>query len=322
MNDIDYINLGAITQEKKQSDFNLTKMGSGTPIPLSYRPDYTGVIYHQRKTPSCGAHAGVYVKNIQECRNHSPAYLWKRIKQIDGIPPENGTSMEFIFKALQKYGVCELSLLDNDTMLNLDTYTDSSTITPKMDLNALQSRIGAYGYDWKPTFESIKQAIYEHGVVLIRVEISADFWTPSWNGKDILPLHTKFKGQGGHFMVLNGYDEKYIYGLNEWSEAWGDKGTFYFDESYMPRVTYIGTCVDLVDKAPYIFTRTIKRGMTGTDVGTLQVILRDKGFFPKTQSITKLFGVITEKAVREFQVTQGLTSDGIVGKLTQKALIK
>jgi len=109
--------------------------------------------------------------------------------------------MEGIFKALQKYGVCELSLMPNDTTVDLKTYTDPSVITKAIDDNASKSRIGAYAYDWKPTFESIKKAICDFKVVLARIEISADWWSPSWKAKDILPLKTKFAGQGGHFVV-------------------------------------------------------------------------------------------------------------------------
>jgi len=317
---IEYQNTGAIDQVQKPTDFNLSELASASELPKEYKTPYTGVIYHQHKTPSCGAHAGSYIKNLQENKIHSPAYLWKRIKQLDGIPPENGTSMEMIFKALQKYGVCELSLLDNDTMLSLDKYTDSDVITPKMDLNALQSRIGAYGYLWNPTFDQIKRAIYDFKAVIVRVEISADFWTPSWNGTDILPLHTKFNGQGGHFMILNGYDEKYIYGVNEWGDTWGNKGLFYFDESYLPRVTYIGTCFDYVEKSPFIFTRTLKQSMKGTDVGVMQQALKDKGFF--NNSVTSFFGMITLDAVKRFQKSKGLIPDGICGPKTQASLVQ
>lgn len=318
--DIDITNLGAIKQERKESDFDLNQIGSATEIPESYNTPYTGTIYHQRKIPACGSHTGAYVKNIHEGKDHSPAYLWKRIKQLDGYPPEAGTSMEGIFKALQKYGVCELSLMPNDTTVSIAKYTDPSTITPEMDKNAATSRIGAYGYDWEPTFDKIKRYIYQFKVVLVRIEISADWWKPSWKGKDILPLKKNYDGQGGHFVVLTGYDKDKIYGINMWSKDWGNNGFLEFTEDYMSRITYTGTCFDIVEQAPTIFTRTLKVGMKGTDVGVLQQILKDKGYFPKTQKITSYFGGITFGAVLQFQKDNGLIEDGIVGKLTQKLL--
>lgn len=309
-------------QKQKETDFNLAEIGSATEIPESYFTEYTGEIYHQRKIPACGAHAGVYVKNIQEGRNHSPSYLWKRIKQVDGFPPEAGTSMEGIFKALAKYGACSLDLLANDTTVSLDTYTNPAVLTQEMDKDALNSRIGAYAYDWSPTFESLKRYIYQYKVILVRIEISADWWTPSWKGKDILPLKKKFNGQGGHFVVLTGYDKDTIYGINSFGATWGNNGFLSFKEDYMPRITYIGTCFDYKEKAPYVFTRTLKYGMKGTDVGVLQTILRDKGFLPSTHKVTQNFLGKTLIAVQKFQTKKGLVADGIVGKLTIAELVK
>lgn len=313
-----YTNLGVIEDVEKPTHFKLDELGSTTPIPETYHTIYSGEIYHQRKLPACGAHAGAYLKNLQENRIHSPAYLWKRIKQIDGFPPDAGTSMEGIFKALQKHGVCSLKMLKNNTNLSLKDYTDASVLTAEMDDDALRSRIGAYAFKWNPTIEDIKRAIYDHKVVLMRVEISADWWTPSWNGKDILPLKTNFPGQGGHFVVVTGYDKESIYGLNEWGLTWGDKGEFYFNKNYMGRVTYIGTCFDFTEeKTPYIFKRTLKKGDTGSDVGALQVILKDRGYMPLTAKIDSMFGPITENAVKALQKAKMLVVDGIFGPKTQ-----
>lgn len=316
-------NLGAVEQKQKETDFELASMGavtSPTELPETFSTPYKGIIYHQHKTPSCGAHAGVYVKNIQEARDHSPAYLWKRIKQIDGFAPEDGTTMECIFRALKQFGVCSIDLLANNTKDSLEVYTDPSVITKEMDDDAAKSKIGVYAYTWNPTFEQIKRAIFDYKVIIMRIEISADWWTPSWKGKDILPLKKNFPGQGGHFVVATGYTKDTIEGLNEWGITWGNDGRFYFKEDYIGRVTYIGTCVDYTDKEKFNFTRTLRVGMKGTDVGVLQQILKDKGFFPKTQSVTSYFGAITFKSVKEFQKANGLTVDGIVGKNTIKAL--
>lgn len=62
---------------------------------------------------------------------------------------------------------------------------------------------------------------------------------------------------------------------------------------------------------------TLKSGATGSDVAMLQTLLRDWNY-PCTQTGT--FDQETEKYVRKFQRTQGLTADGIVGKRTWEAL--
>lgn len=322
--EINVMNLGAVDQKEKRSDFKLDQLASATTTtrPEEYETPYTGTIYHQHKIPACGSHAGCYIKNIQEGRDHSPAYLWKRIKQTDGYAPEMGTSMEAIFKTLHDFGVCSLDLMPNDTLQTLAKYTDPSVITPEMDADAAKSKIGIYAYDWKPTFEKLKQYIYDFKVIIVRIEISADWWTPSWRAEDILPLGTIYDGQGGHFVVLNGYTKDTLKGINEWGVTWGDNGRFYFKDKYMGRVTYIGTCFDYVEKAPLIFTRTLRIGMSGTDVGVLQKVLKDKGFFSEGQKITSFFWTKTRTAVQQFQKSRGLKADGIVGEKTIAELQK
>lgn len=319
---MDNINFGAIEQTQKESDFELGAVVSSDPIPESYSTPYGGTIYHQHKTPSCGAHAGTYLKNIQENKTFSPAYLWKRIKQIDGFKPEDGTSMECIFKALQRWGVCELAMLPNNTTASTAVYTDPSVITPAMDENALNARIGAYAFTWSPTMDQIKRAVYEHKVVIMLLRVGQEWWTPSWSGSDILPLKPKTPPTSGHFVVAIGYDKDHIYFENEWGETWGYNGKGNFGADYAPRCVQIGTCFDYADKAPVVFTRTLKAAMRGTDVGVLQQILKDKGFFPSSQKVTSYFGMVTLAAVKAFQTSVKLRSDGVVGKLTIAALIK
>ena len=62
--------------------------------------------------------------------------------------------------------------------------------------------------------------------------------------------------------------------------------------------------------------------MKGTDVGVLQQILKDKGYFPTSQSITSNFLGKTLFAVQKFQKDNGLIADGIVGTKTQAVLVK
>lgn len=56
----------------------------------------------------------------------------------------------------------------------------------------------------------------------------------------------------------------------------------------------------------------------GEDIRQLQDALATLGFFAGT--IDGVFGIMTENAVREFQTSVGLTSDGIVGRATFAAL--
>lgn len=315
--EIDYTNLGAVEREQTQSDLLLGSFTTPAPIPDVFMPEYNMAIEMQGKIPACGSHAGAYLKNIQEIiqtgemKRFSPLYLWKRIKLIDNFPPESGTDMLSIFKTLQKNGVCDFSLTGNDVTQGLAQYTDPSTITPEMDSNALTNRIGTYAFSWNPSFDDIKRAIYQHKVVLLLFRIGPELWVPSWSGKDILPLKPNIPSTSGHFMIATGYNEDYIFGLNEWSDKWGDKGGYYFGRDYASRVVQMGTAVDF---SKYVFSETLRYGMRGEGVSALQKVLKDKGYF--TYSITGYFGSITKAALQGFQKDHSLDADGIAGPKT------
>nr|WP_246026098.1 peptidoglycan-binding protein [Peribacillus cavernae] len=65
--------------------------------------------------------------------------------------------------------------------------------------------------------------------------------------------------------------------------------------------------------------RTLKSGMTHSNVKQLQETLKKKGYF-KSSRTTTYFGTVTKSAVINFQKNHGLKADGIVGKNTFKAL--
>lgn len=56
-------------------------------------------------------------------------------------------------------------------------------------------------------------------------------------------------------------------------------------------------------------------GSQGTDVAKVQIALKDLGYFDYPQ-ITGYFGTITEQAVKDFQLKEGLNANGIVDKQT------
>lgn len=59
-------------------------------------------------------------------------------------------------------------------------------------------------------------------------------------------------------------------------------------------------------------------GMKGDSVNKLQQRLKDLGYY--TGAVTGLYGQLTEKAVSYFQKLNGLSDDGIAGKLTRTAV--
>ena len=313
---------GAVERTPDPRDFQLATIATPNPIPLVFMQDWSKLaVEMQSQIPACGSHGGSFLKDIQEtlqngtAQRKSPMYLWKKIKLIDGIAPESGTDMLSIFKALKESGVCDSSLMPNDTSLSLAAYTDPSTITKEMDLNAQNARIQAYAFQFSPLFDDIKRAIYEQKGVLMLIRIGSEFWTPSWAENDILPLRPPASIVSGHFVVAHSYDEKRIYFRNEWSDAWGRKGDGYFEQNYIPYVAEIGTAFDVpVEK----FMKDLYYGSVGADVMALQKYLvanKFGNFVP-----TAFFGEKTLESVKLFQAKYGIPNTGYVGVLTRTKL--
>ena len=67
------------------------------------------------------------------------------------------------------------------------------------------------------------------------------------------------------------------------------------------------------------FTRTLRKGYTGTDVTAVQQKLKALGFY--SGSIDGVYGTGSIAAVKKFQQQNGLTADGLVGSRTYAALM-
>jgi peptidoglycan hydrolase-like protein with peptidoglycan-binding domain len=69
---------------------------------------------------------------------------------------------------------------------------------------------------------------------------------------------------------------------------------------------------------PLVVKRTLKKGMTGADVRSLQEKLIKLGYFK--QKTTGIFATVTENAVKTFQKAAGLKQTGIVDSTTVKKI--
>ena len=235
---------GAIARTPDQRDYNLAYAGAPTSIPAVYKPDYSFLpVKMQGQYGTCGGHGGAALESFMEMQDFSPKYLWKNIKQIDGYPLNSGTDMRSIFKALQAKGVCHETLCPDVLDATIELYSDPTAITDTMLNDAYPHGITSYAFIENPTWQQIKQQIFQNKVVIARVDCGSGWYTPSWQEKDILPLKLG-TFDSGHFIVLWGYDTQYIYFRNSWSNAWGRNGDGYFDISYLPHVLEIGTAID------------------------------------------------------------------------------
>lgn len=205
--------------------------------------------YFQGQQPACGAHAGtslkVYLNHTDGSVNETdtPRGTWINIKR-DGTSPDDGTTMDRIFKTLQSYGVIPFEPLENDVTLPELTYDAVSALPVATPLNAIAS----YAYLTDISFNGIKQGINDFGAVLLLIHANAQMWTApdgqtSWLEKDVLPLRpptAEYPNIDGHFLLATEYDEAYIYGYNSFSTDWGRGGDFYFGPDFAPQIIEAG----------------------------------------------------------------------------------
>ncbi len=65
----------------------------------------------------------------------------------------------------------------------------------------------------------------------------------------------------------------------------------------------------------------LKVGSSGDDVGHVQELLNLLVITPSPLKVDGIFGPKTEARVKQFQTNSRLTSDGVVGPVTGKALV-
>jgi hypothetical protein len=319
--------LGGRPRPKDKRDYQSSSLGMAGLYPdtISAPVPY---VYMQGTYGTCGAHAGTALMNVLfPGKIFCPKFLWKIIKTFDGFGLNDGTDMRSIFKALQKpdpsgpdanaiRGVCELSLLDNSLEGSIEQYSDISEVTPTMISNAKQYQIDKYGFIDTPNMAQIKQAISTYKAVLLLVDCGDGWWLPSW-GPQNNPLHVG-NLVGHHFICATEYGLVIVDGPNSWSVAWGDKGMFNFDASYIPHVLELGFATLPTAPVQYKYNNNLYFGMTNNaDVHALQVRL---GMPADCQ--TGNFYWKTMLAVMSYQRSNGISASGFVGPITRTSLNK
>lgn len=247
MSDYIQIGFGGISRSKDQRDYKIGLSQSPVLRPAVYKKDRSSTpVKYQSKYGTCGGHAGAAYISFLSSHDLSPKYFWKQLKRDFGTPlsEDTGVDMRTIFKTMQNVGVCHENLCPNVIDPTFIQYSDPSSITDAMLNDGYPFGIQSYAFTDYPSFEQIKQAIYQNNVVIALVDCGTGWYTDSsgnlsWDKKSILPIRLG-KFESGHFVVLTGYDEKYIYFRNSWSERWADNGDGYFSSDYIKSVREIG----------------------------------------------------------------------------------
>ena len=292
-------------------DLTLGAVQEFTDMPEEYMIPYQLKVTHQKGLPHCVGHAGATMKGEKERREQNfidfdPVWLYDECKKIDNLPNTRGTSFSACFKTLSKKGI-----------KRLDGEGDISDY-----------RIGGYATVQPLTFENIKHAIYQNGVVFAGFTGSNEGWARSLKGYIRRP--TKEEKKWGHAVSLIGYNKDYIIGQNSWGETWGNKGCFYFSENYMPFAAKV-ILVDLPnnwkelmgikEKPKYTFNNNLYYPMRNQEVVKLQDCLKGDGCFPLEVESTGYFGSLTLEAVKRFQEKYNIEPVlGYVGPKTRTKL--
>lgn len=311
-------NLGGLERPVDSRDFGLTTYQHPVALPDTFIQDLSVLpVFYQGKYGTCGAHAGATFDSALQKKTLSPKYLWRQIKLIDGFPIEVGTDLRSIMQSLSNTGDCSIDLCNNDLLDSIESYTNPNDITDQQRHDAYQNDITGYAFVDNPSWDDIRQAIYQNKVVIALVRCGSGWWQNtqgqnSWQEKDVLPLRLG-NYASGHFVCLYGYDKNYIYFRNSWSTDWGRNGDGYFDQTYLPYVTELGTALPL--NANFKFTQNLWFGLRSNDVLQLQKRL---GVYPQTG----YFGPLTFAAVVKYQRAQGITPTGFCGPLTRASLNK
>ena len=170
-------------------------------------------ILNQGANPYCVGFSSASLKQEKEMREKNSLifdgeWIYKKCKELDGVPNMAGTWLRIAMKVLQKIGAKPQDQLEDV---------------------AEKYKIGSYALVDELTFEGLKKAIFTNGCLL------AGFYgsNAGWQTAYIRPPKSG-ETTWGHAILLIGYNENYIIGQNSWGMDWGDKGLFYVPKDYLP----------------------------------------------------------------------------------------
>lgn len=290
--------LGAKPRTVKATDYHADSFASAIPTPASV-PIPVSRIYMQNQVPECGAELVTGYLNLLFGFVGSPEFTWKCVRHIDHLSPDEGSESITLAVEAKTVGTCDFDLMPENSQVSNAVYADYSTVTPAMIANAAPRRIGNYAFIDNPTMQEIKDNIFDHKAVGLRVACGDHWWKNGWSESAVCPLAVG-KYVSDHFILATAFDEKFIHGPNSWSKAWGKQGMYYFDESYIPYVRELiifipPTTPSIPSPAKYQFTTDFGYGQKSADVHAFQVRM---GVTP-----TGYFGFLTLIALVRFKIS-------------------
>jgi len=168
---------------------------------------------------------GSYYRRENDQYDLSEQWLYYKAKEIDPWPNEEGTSLRYVLKILQKQGVPpEEGWVYNDR--------EKGEAKPWAKLIARWNFGGKY---YRITsIPELKYALYDKGPVVIGIVCFEEIFNPGPSG--IVPYpRNPWMYYGGHAVAVVGYDDrrKLFKFKNSWSPRWGQNGYGYLPYKYI-----------------------------------------------------------------------------------------
>lgn len=187
---------------------------------------YNTPVENQGSLPYCAAYsASSFAENILWRKTHirkdiDPVPLYKYAKTIDGSPDTDGTFLECTLEALLKFGyfekgVCKIKTFGGNMFSNLTALRD------------------------------LKSAIHQYGCCLAGFNITTEWYSPS---HDNTIVGGNFHEEGGHAVLIVGYDQERVRILNSWGKDYADGGFVWISNDAFSRQFIYGAilthCMD------------------------------------------------------------------------------
>ena len=154
-------------------------------------------------------------KELSAAPDLSEQFLYGKCKEIDGMPNVNGTYIRAAMKALKDFGVCEEAYFPYEAK-----YPPNGSPAPGYLDNAAKYKISAYA-SVGITKEALQIALYQNGPLVVGVNVHDSFVA---TGSDGIVQFPSGRLQGGHAILVIGYNKLGLVFKNSWSTRWGKQG--------------------------------------------------------------------------------------------------
>lgn len=315
--------LGAILNGVDIRDIHLAAVQVPVKLPTRYETDLSMFeVINQRAHGTCTwqdievqRQYYWYKKTGQKVR-FSARSGYAYTKLIDGMPNIQGTYPRTAANVAISRGIAEHAVVPDDNSLPYSEYLNVDFNDSNIVLNMQKYILG--GYTFVPEdYESIKQAIYQNGLVGMTLGIDVN-----WFIGLIIRVLNIF---GYHRVIGWGFDDqnKTIFGRNSWGKEWVASlarslgipdGNFVIKwEDYKDNIHDIIAFTDIpieiiqdIKKMPYRFTRTLKYGDKGEDVLKLQERYDSLGLWPLAVKKAPIYGPTTREITLKYQLARNI----------------